>query len=84
MSQVLNLDSSKVTASLSLNARLLELANKQKINLVATLEDALKEKLMVQHVEDSDAWRKENKETIASMNKFVEERGLFSDNHRVF
>jgi len=71
----------KKATNLSLNSDLLVKAKDLKINLSATLEQALKEKLAEQEAEN---WAKENKKAIQAYNEFVEENGCFGDEYRSF
>lgn len=71
---------SKKAANLSINRDLLAEARSLNINLSATLEWALTEKI---RQEKRNQWRKDNREAIDNCNILVEENGLFSDKHRV-
>lgn len=71
----------KKAANLSLNSDLLKKAKLLKINLSATLEEALKRKLA--DVENKK-WAKENKNAINAYNEFVDKHGCFSDEYREF
>lgn len=71
----------KKATNLSLNSDLLIKAKDLKINLSATLEQALKEKLAEQKAK---SWAEENKKAIQSYNDFVEEHGCFADEFRSF
>ncbi len=71
----------KKATNLSLNSDLLVKAKDLKINLSATLEQALKEKLAEQEAKN---WAKENKKAIQAYNEFVEENGCFGDEYRSF
>lgn len=71
----------KKATNLSLNSDLLVKAKDLKINLSATLEQALKEKLAEQ---EAKSWAEENKKAIQSYNDFVEEHGCFADEYRSF
>jgi antitoxin CcdA len=70
----------KKAANLSINRDLLAEARSLNINLSATLEWALTEKI---RLEKRNQWRKDNREAIDNCNTLVEENGLFSDKHRV-
>lgn len=71
----------KKAANLSLNSDLLKKSKELNINLSATLEQALREKLA--QVE-SIQWLEENKNAIKAYNKFIEEQGSFGDEYRNF
>lgn len=69
----------KKPTNLSINSDLLNKAKDLKINLSATLESALEDKVRLLA---RDQWLKENKKAIASLNELVENNGLFSDSYR--
>lgn len=71
----------KKAANLSINSDLLSKSKALNINLSATLEQVLREKLAEKEAEN---WQKENKRAIQAYNEMVEEHGLFSDEHRSF
>ena len=71
----------KKAANLSLNRDLLEKARAQNINLSATLEQALKDKL--RELERTD-WLQNNQNAIDSYNAFVEANGIFGEKYRTF
>ena len=71
----------KKPANLSINSDLLFKARELKINLSATLEQALTTQLKRQQRE---LWLKENAKAIKVYNSFVEEHGVFSDDLRSF
>lgn len=71
----------KKAANLSLNRDLLEKARAQNINLSATLEQALKDKL--REIERTD-WLQNNQNAIDSYNAFVEANGIFGEKYRTF
>lgn len=71
----------KKPTNLSLNSDLLAKTRAMNINLSATLEQALQQKLV--EVE-TQKWAVENKQAIASYNNFVEENGCFGDEFREF
>ena len=71
----------KKATNVSLNNDLLQRARDWKVNLSATLEQALKDKL--KSVEE-ERWKKENKAAIAAYNEFVAENGCLSDEYRNF
>ncbi|OGR14602.1 MAG: hypothetical protein A2341_07515 [Deltaproteobacteria bacterium RIFOXYB12_FULL_58_9] len=76
-----NLTGPKKAANLSINVRLLKMARKRKINLSATLEAALVEKLQAQDVSE---WVAENAKSIDEYASHVQKVGVFSDRLRRF
>ena len=81
MSHVFNLNAPKKPTNVSINSDLLEKAKGLNINLSATLEAALAEKL---RAEQRTQWKAENAKAIQAYNNFVEENGVFSDGLRKF
>lgn len=81
MTELFDTDAPKKPANLSINSDLLHKSKQQRINLSATLEEALKEKLAALR---KDSWQRENAKAIAAYNKFVEENGCFGDEFREF
>lgn len=71
----------KKATNLSLNSDLLQRCRALNINLSATLEQALNEKLALTSAEK---WADENKNAIKAYNDFVEEKGCFGDEYRKF
>lgn len=71
----------KKATNVSINSDLLAQARACKINLSATLEQALAEKLAKVQREQ---WLLENQQAIADYNQKVEELGVFSDGLRSF
>ena len=71
----------KKSTNLSINKDLLAEARSLKINLSATLEQALTEKV---RKERRKQWLKDNEQAIDSCNELAEKNGLFADKHRVF
>lgn len=71
----------KSATNVSIRRDLLEAARASKINLSATLEQALIEKL---REAQQRQWREENRESIAAYNQHVEKHGVFSDGSRSF
>lgn len=71
----------KKAANLSVNSSLLAQARERNINLSATLEAALTEKL--RQAKEAE-WLEQNREAIERLNAFVEKHGLFNHGHRVF
>ncbi|AEG31597.1 type II toxin-antitoxin system CcdA family antitoxin [Thiomicrospira cyclica] len=70
----------KKPTNVSLNADLLAKARAENINISATLEQALLEKLKQKA---RDNWLNQNRSAINAMNDFTDKHGLFSDEHRV-
>jgi antitoxin CcdA len=70
----------KKPTNVSLNADLLAKARAENINISATLEQALLEKLKQKA---RDNWLNQNRSAINAMNEFTDKNGLFSDEHRV-
>ena len=81
MQALYDLNAPKKPTNLSLNSDLLIKTKALNINLSATLEQALRAKLAES---EADKWAKENKRAIKAYNDFVEENGLFADEHRNF
>lgn len=81
MEPLFDLEAPKKPTNLSLNSDLLKKCKAMNINLSATLEQALTEKLARAK---SDKWAEENKNAIRAYNKFVEEHGCFGDEYREF
>ncbi len=81
MEPLFDLSAPKKPTNLSLNSDLLTKCKAMNINLSATLEQALSEKLAKT---ESDKWAEENKNAIKAYNKFVEENGCFGDEYREF
>ncbi|WP_067986402.1 type II toxin-antitoxin system CcdA family antitoxin [Neptuniibacter pectenicola] len=71
----------KKATNLSINKELLAEARILKINLSATLEQALTEKV---RKERRKQWLEDNQEAIEACNELAEKNGLFADKHRVF
>lgn len=71
----------KKAANLSINQALLAEARQLNINLSATLEQALRER--IRH-EKRQQWLRENQQAIERCNQLTEANGLFADSHRVF
>ena len=81
MFQIFDETASKKATNLSINSDLLSKARKLKINLSATLEQALADEL---RAAERDKWLKSNKKAIDSLNELAEKNGLFSDSYRNF
>lgn len=71
----------KKATNLTINSDLLNKAKRLKINLSATLEQAL---VVQVKKAQREQWIKENKDAIAELNKLSEEKGMFSDSFRSF
>lgn len=71
----------KTAANVSIRRDLLESARASGVNLSATLEQALIEKLKD---ERQRKWREENREAIVAYNAYVAKHGVFSDGSRSF
>ena len=71
----------KKATNLSLNSDLLKRSRALNINLSATLEHALKEKLAEK---EALKWVAKNRNAIKVYNEFVEKNGCFSDSFRAF
>lgn len=70
----------KKPTNLSVNSELLAAARELKINLSATLEQAL-----IHEIKElkRKRWLEENKAAIEACNEFSEKNGLFADKYRV-
>jgi len=71
----------KKATTLSINSDLLRQVKELNINISATLQDALEEKLVL---EKTIRWQEENKEAIEQYNENVKNNGVFSDGMRTF
>nr|VFJ43425.1 MAG: antitoxin CcdA [Candidatus Kentron sp. DK]VFJ52923.1 MAG: antitoxin CcdA [Candidatus Kentron sp. DK] len=74
-------NAAKKASNLSVNSDLLSKARELNINLSATLEHALEDRLRKTARAN---WREENKGAIAALNGLVDKNGLFSDSYRCF
>jgi len=81
MQALYDFEAPKKATNLSLNSDLLKRARALNINLSATLEQALKDKL--KSIE-AKKWIKENSNAIKAYNDFVDKNGCFSDEFREF
>jgi len=79
MQQLYDIDAPKKATNLSVNSDLLKKARSLKINLSATLEQALA--IQVKRTA-REAWLNENREAIEALNELTEKNGLFSDSFR--
>ena len=71
----------KRATNLSINSDLLNKAKQLNINLSATLEQALVDKVRAQQ---EKLWRKQNQNAISAYNNSVDAQGVFSDDLRSF
>ncbi|MFA7554532.1 MAG: type II toxin-antitoxin system CcdA family antitoxin [Spongiibacteraceae bacterium] len=81
MQPLIDRNAPKKATNLSINKDLLAEARSLKINLSATLEQALTEKV---RKERRKQWLEDNQQAIDSCNELAEKNGLFADKHRVF
>lgn len=81
MTRFFDTQAPKKSANLSINGDLLVKARELNINLSAILEAALLKELKQKQRE---LWRQENAKAIQTYNRFVEEKGVFSDESRSF
>ena len=81
MQDLYDIHAPKKATNLSLNSDLLQKARNLKINLSATLEQALRDKL--KSVE-AEKWKKNKKAAITAYNEFVSENGCIGDEYRNF
>ena len=71
----------KKSVNVSLPPEILEEARKLKLNLSAVLTEALLEKI---RQNQRETWLRENKDSVAAVNQWVDENGSFSDYQRSF
>jgi len=81
MQAVFDQQAPKKATNLTVNSDLLNQAKSLKINLSATLEQAL---IVQVKKAQREQWLKENKNAINELNKLSDENGLFSDSFRSF
>ena len=81
MQPLIDSNAPKKATNLSINKDLLAKARTLKINLSATLEQALTEKL---RKERRKQWLEDNQQAIDTCNELAEKNGLFADKHRIF
>ena len=81
MQSLYDLNAPKKATNLSLNSDLLMRSKALNINLSATLEQALKDKLAST---EAKKWSSENKNAIKAYNDFIEDNGCFGDEFRSF
>ncbi|TAK56252.1 MAG: acetoacetyl-CoA synthase [Gammaproteobacteria bacterium] len=66
----------KQAVNLAIDRKLLQAAREVRINLSATLEDALEAAVRQRR---RDLWLDENREAIQAYNRLIEQEGVFSD-----
>lgn len=71
----------KQSANLSIRKDLLQRAKDNNINLSKTLEERLEQ---IFQRRDREEWLKNNHEAIKAANKYLQEKGLWSDGMRQF
>ena len=81
MQDLYDIHALKKATNLSVNSDLLQKARDLKVNLSATLEQALKDNLKSVAEE---RWKKENNAAIAAYNEFIAENGCIGDEYRNF
>ena len=81
MQPLIDSSAPKKATNLSINKELLAEARTLNINLSATLEQALMEKV---RLERRNQWLDDNRVAINSCNELAEKNGLFADKYRVF
>lgn len=81
MQPVIDASAPKKATNLSINKDLLAEARNLNINLSATLEQALTEKV---RQEKRRQWLEDNGAAIEACNELAEQSGLFSDKHQLF
>ena len=81
MQPLINTRAPKKATNLSINKELLAEARTLKINLSATLEQALTEKVRKARRKQ---WLEDNQDAIDSCNELADKNGLFADKHRIF
>ena len=79
MTHAYNLQAPKKPTNVSINSDLLSKARDLKLNLSATLENALANEV---RKAEREQWLKNNKAAIDASNQFADEKGLFSDAYR--
>jgi len=81
MSHIYNTQAPKKPTNVSINSDLLAQAKELKINLSATLENALTDLV---NAKQQELWKQKNKTAIEAYNQLIEKNGVFSDNLRSF
>ena len=78
---ILLASSQKKATNVTVTKSLIDEARAEKINLSATLEQALERQLSQRRRE---RWLRENREATENCNRLADAHGLFADRHRVF
>ncbi|WP_299311153.1 type II toxin-antitoxin system CcdA family antitoxin [uncultured Halomonas sp.] len=81
MTQPYDTQAPKRATNVSINSDLLQQAQRLGINLSATFESALSDKV---RAEQRERWQRENSDAIRAYNQFAEEHGTFGDSERTF
>lgn len=81
MNSLYDVNAQKKPTNLTVNSDLLRRSKSLNINLSATLEQALNDKL--KEIEAAK-WKQENKLAIEKYNQYVSENGCFGDEYREF
>jgi len=81
MNRIYNTQAPKKPTNVSINSDLLTQAKELKINLSATLENALTDLV---NAKQQELWKQKNKAAIEAYNQLVEENGVFGDDLRSF
>lgn len=81
MLELYDQNSPKKSITIRINSDLLKKSQDLKINLSATLEEALANQLKTKQAQQ---WLDKNKSSIAAYNKPIKENGVFSDELRSF
>lgn len=81
MDALFDANAPKKPTNLSVNSDLLRKSRELNINLSATLEQALQDKLAKAH---ADKWSEENRRAIRVYNAFIEEHGCFGEEYKEF
>jgi antitoxin CcdA len=81
MTSLFDANAPKKATNLSINSDLLVKSRSMRINLSATLEQALSQELARR---EAQKWKDEHKAAIKAYNEFVEEHGCFGDEFRNF
>lgn len=81
MSSIFDIQAPKKATNVSINSDLLAQARALKINLSATLEAALAERVKQ---DQREQWKQENAEAIAAYNQLVQAHGSLGDAFRQF
>ncbi|MDO9163460.1 MAG: type II toxin-antitoxin system CcdA family antitoxin [Methylococcaceae bacterium] len=81
MNHIFNTQAPKKPTNVSINSDLLTQAKELKINISATLENALTDLV---NAKKQELWKQKNKAAIEAYNQLVEENGVFGDDLRSF